>query len=46
MSPHEMKTPLQVISGYAELMANGLVPPRMCPGSPSSFMRNPRPCAR
>lgn len=24
---HEMKTPLQVISGYAELMANGLVPP-------------------
>lgn len=23
---HEMKTPLQVISGYAELMANGLVP--------------------
>lgn len=24
---HEMKSPLQVISGYAELMANGLVPP-------------------
>ena len=24
---HEMKTPLQVISGYAELMANGMVPP-------------------
>ena len=24
---HEMKTPLQVISGYAELMDNGLVPP-------------------
>ena len=23
---HEMKTPLQVISGYAELMANGMVP--------------------
>jgi two-component system phosphate regulon sensor histidine kinase PhoR len=23
---HEMKTPLQVISGYAELMSNGLVP--------------------
>lgn len=30
---HEMKTPLQVISGYAELMANGLVPSRMGPGS-------------
>lgn len=24
---HEMKTPLQVIDGYAELMENGLVPP-------------------
>ena len=24
---HEMKTPLQVISGYGELMANGMVPP-------------------
>ncbi|WP_165173247.1 ATP-binding protein [Adlercreutzia sp. ZJ242] len=24
---HEMKTPLQVISGYAELMESGLVPP-------------------
>ncbi len=24
---HEMKTPLQVISGYAELMRNGMVPP-------------------
>ncbi|MCI8469629.1 MAG: two-component sensor histidine kinase [Eggerthellaceae bacterium] len=24
---HEMKTPLQVIAGYAELMANGMVPP-------------------
>lgn len=24
---HEMKTPLQVIAGYAELMENGLVPP-------------------
>lgn len=28
---HEMKTPLQVISGYAELMANGLVPPEDVP---------------
>lgn len=28
---HEMKTPLQVISGYAELMANGLVPPEDIP---------------
>lgn len=27
----EMKTPLQVISGYAELMANGLVPPEDVP---------------
>lgn len=28
---HEMKTPLQVISGYAELMENGLVPPEDVP---------------
>lgn len=28
---HEMKTPLHVISGYAELMANGLVPPEDVP---------------
>lgn len=28
---HEMKTPLQVISGYSELMANGLVPPEDVP---------------
>ena len=28
---HEMKTPLQVISGYAELMQNGLVPPEDVP---------------
>ena len=28
---HEMKTPLHVISGYAELMENGLVPPEDVP---------------
>lgn len=28
---HEMKTPLQVIAGYAELMKNGVVPPEKCP---------------
>ncbi|MDO4290964.1 MAG: ATP-binding protein [Eggerthellaceae bacterium] len=28
---HEMKTPLQVISGYAELMRGGLVPPEDTP---------------
>ena len=28
---HEMKTPLQVISGYAELMANNMVPPKEVP---------------
>lgn len=28
---HEMKTPLQVIAGYAELMKNGVMPPEDCP---------------
>ena len=28
---HEMKTPLQVIAGYAELMKNGVVPTDQCP---------------
>ena len=28
---HELKTPLTVISGYAELMANGLVKPQDIP---------------
>ena len=27
MCPHELKTPLTAISGYAELMENGMVPP-------------------
>ncbi|MFR5827922.1 MAG: sensor histidine kinase [Adlercreutzia equolifaciens] len=43
---YEMKTPLQVISGYAELMANGLVPLRTCRVSRSSSTRSPKPCAR
>ena len=40
MSPHELKTPLTSISGYAEIMKNRLAKRRICRNSPAASTKN------
>lgn len=38
---HELKTPLTSITGFAELMKEGMVPKERCRNSPATFTGNP-----